>query len=69
MAQKKDSLLKEGIDVSFFIPIFTSIETLKGTTTRTRERAKFIDLAMETLRSANGLLDNAFGQLMDKRNN
>jgi len=67
MAQKKDSLLKEGIDVSFFIPIFTSIETLKGTTTRTSESAEFIDLAMKTLRGADDLLDNAFGQLMDKR--
>jgi len=67
MAQKKDSLLKEGIDVSFFVPIFTSVETLKGTATRTRESAEFIDLAMKTLRGADDLLDDAFGQLMDKR--
>jgi len=67
MTQKKDSLLKEGIDVSFFILIFTSIETLKGTTTRTSESAEFIDLAMKTLRGADDLLDDAFGQLMDKR--
>jgi len=69
MTQKKDLLFNEGLDISFFIPIFTSIETLQGIATRTRESAKFIDLAMETLRDADNLLNNAFGQLVDKRTN
>jgi len=67
MNRKRCSLISEGLDVSFFDPIFASIEILKGTTTRTRESAEFIDLAMKTLRGADSLLHDVFKQLMDKR--
>jgi len=67
MKRKRGLLIKEGLDVSFSVPIFTSIKTLRGISIRIRETSEVIDLAMKTLRAADDLLDDAFGQLVDKR--